>query len=63
VDVHASGIITKELELTTVPTKNQLRRFFQEHLASDQILDLGIEFRAKSKVLLDAIIERLQKSH
>jgi hypothetical protein len=60
VDKHALSVIGDKLELKTIPSKNQIRRFFQEHLASDKIVELGSGFESKAKLLIDAIRGRLK---
>jgi hypothetical protein len=61
-DDTARGVIQTELNLTKVPEKGQIRRFFQERLASDQTRELGAGFSEKSKALLDALRSRLNAS-
>lgn len=56
-DDAARKAIQRGLQVTTALTKASIRRFFQEKLASDQIVDLGVEFRKRAKALL----EKLQK--
>jgi len=50
------------LKLTKLPSKTQIRRFFQEQLASDQTEYLSGDFAQKAKTLLDALRSRLNIS-
>jgi ABC-type Na+ transport system ATPase subunit NatA len=56
---EARSVIQSELKLSKSPGKGQIRRFFQERLASDQTGDLGAGFAEKAKALLDALRSRL----
>lgn len=47
-DRHALDSIQKQLSLKKQPNKSQIRRFFQERLASDTITDLGTAFSNKA---------------
>lgn len=58
-DDKARSTIQSELGLTSSPTKNQIRRFFQERLASDNVSSLGAAFTRKSAKLLEALRARL----
>ena len=58
-DHEAVNIIQAELKLTDKPTKNQLRRFFQERLASDNVIDLGKAFAKAGKDVLEKLQQRL----
>lgn len=58
-DDTALGKIQAELALNAKPTKNQIRRFFQERLASENIDELSPAFYERSKALLEAIENRL----
>jgi hypothetical protein len=58
-DTTARNTLKKELNLTGELTKPQIKRFFQERLASDNIVDLGPHFSSAAKSLLDAMEERL----
>jgi hypothetical protein len=58
-DNEAKNIIGSVLKLDGCPTKGQIRRFFQERLASDDTDELGAEFSEKARVLLDALKSRL----
>lgn len=58
-DEEALKIIGRELDLASRPTKNQVRRFFQEKLAAGDITSVGEGFRAKSQELLEAIDKKL----
>lgn len=52
--------ISKALEIEKKPTKNQIRRFFQEALAKDEIIDLSAAFKKKITALLDELHTRSQ---
>ncbi|MEX3007281.1 AAA family ATPase [Hoeflea sp. TYP-13] len=54
-DSEAKDVIRDSLDLTRSPTKNQIRRFFQERLASDSVVPLGNKFATKSGDLLDKL--------
>lgn len=54
-DVEALGILQKELSLPKNPTKNQIRRFFQERLASDNVLALGENFKLKTSEIISKL--------
>ena len=58
-DQAALDLIQKELQLTTKPSKDQIRRFFQERLAGDKIDELSAGFITKATALVDALQERL----
>ncbi|MFB2553913.1 ATP-dependent nuclease [Ensifer soli] len=58
-DEPALDIIKSAINSTDAPTKNQIRRFFQERLASENIVDLSPEFRTNAIRLLEAIHSRL----
>jgi hypothetical protein len=58
-DQKALQIVQKELGLTKVPTKGQIKRFFQERLAGDQVQDLGPGFKSNARDLLSALKSRL----
>jgi hypothetical protein len=58
-DGHALNFIQKELKLTVAPSKSQIKRFFQERLASSNVDGLGAAFSARSESLLDALKARL----
>ena len=58
-DREAQDAISRELQLNKGPTKGQIRRFFQERLASDQTVDLGGGFAEKARTLLEALRARL----
>ena len=59
-DQEALDTISKDLELDKKPTKNQIRRFFQERLARDEILDLGDGFKTNAQTVVEEIKKRLQ---
>lgn len=54
-DDVARSAISKEIELKSIPTKNQIRRFFQENLARSEIVELGVGFTSRATKLLDAL--------
>lgn len=58
-DSEAKNTISSELDLSSVPTKTQIRRFFQECLARDDIPPLGKGFEQKVCVILDGLEQRL----
>lgn len=58
-DGDALKIISDELELSKSPNKNQIRRFFQERLARDEIPELGTKFKENAITMLDALKARL----
>jgi ABC-type Na+ transport system ATPase subunit NatA len=58
-DDEARAAIKKKLKLSTSPSKGQIRRFFQEQLASDQTEPLSTGFAEKAKSLIDALRLRL----
>lgn len=53
-------LIKSELFLSRNPTKNQIRRFFQERLASGNTAKLDPEFNKSAKALLTALASRLK---
>ncbi len=59
-DVDARKTIQAELKTSKLPTKDQIRRFFQERLASGSVCSLGAGFDSKSRSLLEAIRGRLK---
>jgi ABC-type phosphonate transport system ATPase subunit len=61
VDNHAREIIRDELGLSDLPSKGQIKQFFQERLASDQIKPLSDEFLRRASSLLDALRSRLNE--
>lgn len=58
-DNDAEEAIKDSLSLFTKPNKAQLKRFFQEALASGQIRSLGPAFEANARALLDGISTRV----
>jgi AAA15 family ATPase/GTPase len=58
-DAEARKIISNQLGLSTEPTKNQIRRFFQECLARDNLPVLGKEFEQKASTILDILLQKL----
>jgi hypothetical protein len=61
-DDKALAFVKTKLDLETTPTKAQIRRFFQEGLASGQFENLSEPFLKNGKRLLDALNDRLAKS-
>lgn len=59
VDSDAQKTIQAELGLTELPNKAQIRRFFQERLASNNTGKLGINFEANAKAVLTGLRSRL----
>ena len=60
-DDSAKLIIKAELSLKGLPTKAQIRRFFQEKLATNNVSSLGPEFEQRSRKLISAMKSRLDK--
>ncbi len=58
-DAKALDHIRTELDLNKRPTKGQIRRFFQERLASDKVHSVSPTFLKRAKTLLAKIEERL----
>lgn len=58
-DEESKSVISAALSLSTAPTKAQIKRFFQESLASDAKLDLGKGFREKTAAILTGLETRL----
>lgn len=58
-DHEALGAVQKELHLIKRPNKDQIRRFFQEKLASDKVQSLGPGFASKAQSLLEALRARM----
>lgn len=58
-DSKAMDTIRSELGLSADPSKSQIRRFFQECLARDDIPPLGKEFEQKTGAILDGLKQRL----
>lgn len=58
-DDAAKEIIGNELGIESGPSKSQVRRFFQECLARDEIPSLGPEFAKRAKLVLDGLQQRL----
>jgi ABC-type Na+ transport system ATPase subunit NatA len=59
-DEEARQIIQGELSLSKAPTKGQIRRFFQERLASDKVAPLGMAFIEKGGQLVAKLKGRLE---
>ncbi|HEV7435218.1 MAG TPA: AAA family ATPase [Pseudorhizobium sp.] len=55
VDSSAAAIIAGITKSKGNPTKPQIKRFFQESLASENIIDLGEHFAVKSAAILDTL--------
>ncbi len=62
-DNDARQRIREHLELSGAPTKNQLRRFFQENLAAGNFIDLGAGFYTSASALLDKLSANLASRH
>lgn len=60
-DQLALDHVQKELGLSTPPDKGQIRRFFQERLASENIQPVSAAFDAKSRALLEGLAARLKR--
>jgi ABC-type Na+ transport system ATPase subunit NatA len=58
-DDEALAHISSAMSLTTKPTKNQIRRFFQERLASEAVESLGEGFAAQSAHVLNELQSRM----
>lgn len=58
-DEDAHAVLREKLILAKNPRKDQIRRFFQESLASDSVAELGEGFAAKAAELLDKLALRL----
>ncbi|MBL1142613.1 MAG: AAA family ATPase [Proteobacteria bacterium] len=58
-DDVALQVIENELELSSKPTKKNIRRFFQESLARDEIPSLGSKFSQNATKILDELFKRL----
>jgi hypothetical protein len=58
-DQSALELIQKGLQLSGKPSKNQIRRFFQEHLASDKLDNLGPGFVRRASSLLGPLEAKL----
>jgi len=58
-DEEANKVIRTELKLSTNPSKVQIRRFFQERLARNDLLPLGSRFLRISSLLIDSLSQRL----
>jgi len=58
-DDEALQKISETLKLNKKPSKNQIRRFFQECLAKDEIADLGAGFSLKAEKYLTALQSKI----
>lgn len=58
-DTQALDFVQKELQLSQAPSKGQIKRFFQERLASSKIDNLSQAFVLRAGSLLDALEKRL----
>ena len=58
-DADALSFIQNAFALSNAPTKAQIRRFFQERLASDNVEAVSAGFVSKATLLLDALRARL----
>ena len=59
-DESALDYVQNELGLSTSPDKGQIRRFFQERLASENVQSVSAAFDAKSRALLEGLATRLK---
>lgn len=59
-DQDALDFIQKELSLAKHPSKSQIRRFFQERLASDNIHKLSSGFASRATTMMNALKSRLE---
>ena len=57
-DEDALNVIRQELQIATQPSKAQIRRFFQERLASDKVGKLSKGFISNAETLLNALETR-----
>lgn len=62
-DNEARDVIKSALALSGAATKNQIRRFFQERLASGNAESLGAGFATSSKAMLDQLNARLASAN
>lgn len=60
-DEVALKYISNSISIKSTPTKAQIRRFFQEKLASDQIKEISKEFANRSLFILTEIKSRLDE--
>ena len=58
-DDEAKGIIADALGIKGSPKKAQIKRFFQEKLATNKIECLGKEFKKRAKKLIKSMSDRL----
>ena len=58
-DKPAREHIKADQGLTDMPNKNQIRRYFQEKLAGNEITEISPYFRSNSKILLTALQNKL----
>ncbi len=58
-DAEALEVIGRSLELSTVPNKGQIRRFFQEKLACDKVDFMGNKFSENATRLLEQLRSKL----
>jgi ABC-type Na+ transport system ATPase subunit NatA len=58
-DSEANQIVQSTLGLSVAPNKNQIRRFFQERLASDNAQHLGSGFENAARAVLNELKSRL----
>ncbi|WP_081911339.1 ATP-dependent endonuclease [Thioalkalivibrio sp. ALJ1] len=58
-DDEAEGRIAEALALDGRPNKKHVRRFFQERLAREDVVDLGAHFRARIAAVFATLEERL----
>ena len=58
-DSEAKQIVQSTLGVSVTPNKNQIRRFFQERLASDNTQHLGAGFESAARAVLEQLRSRL----
>lgn len=61
-DEPALKFISKELRLQGSPNKGQIRRFFQERLASDNVSSLSTGFSSAAAAMLNGLRKRLESA-
>jgi len=61
-DSEALKFIQLELKINKPPSKAQIRRFFQERLASEKVDNISPKFVANSKLVLGSLQEKLKSA-
>lgn len=56
----ANNLNDKDSKANCRPNKSQIRRFFQERLASDNVISLGDGFKRASSALIDGLASRVK---